>query len=1300
MRFEHLTPPTQDRCLRSRPHDEVRRIFSASLGALAALLSTPAAFAAVGVYSSDLDNGVPASPAGVSGQALVHVYFDNGSTPAPPGTACTSGSSGTEICQWAVSFETTGNLVVADVAWAAVSREDDEPVLPAIDRAGNGGNAVAGQLGAVKLATVSVVGTRGELRVETPPGMGFVSANGSIQTLPAGGVVVARVGDTGWASVSAGPSHTCGTLGSGEIRCFGAAIGGLGAPPAGSFRQTAVAAGAPFCALDAANAATCWGTGAAPPGSNYLEIVGGSDHYCGLREDLEAECWNRSTGTPALGQPQPGPFRLLTRGDSHVCGLRLDSTVSCWEASGPNASPKSTPLAGAFIDLAGGALHTCGIRPDGSVECWGNNSFGQSASQTGPFREISAGAQHSCGIETDGTIQCWGGNASGQSDGPSNPSSTFTALSVGTAHSCGLRSDGALECWGELPGSVAVPPVGATQVATGYRHACEIRSDGSLACWTSQIQPGTPPAGAFRQLDSGNAFSCAVSELTSAASCWGSNGSGQASPPGGSFTQVATGSDFACGLRSNALVNCWGNFAAFSAQLPSGSVLQLAAGHAHLCWIEVDGDVDCAGATNLFGELDAPSGKFEQLSAGAYHSCGVRSDGSARCWGRNSEGQTLAPTGIFREARAGSLHSCGLRPSGEVLCWGLATQGQTSAPELQFAAVDPGGTETNPGFSCGSDPGGALACWGDTSSDQSEPPLDVDDDGREDPIDNCPLVANAPQADADADGAGDLCDNCLGLANPEQFDRDDDGVGDFCDACPDNPLQSAPGSICQTLVSLVPVLVGGGGGGSGAGARSGDGGSGAGAAPGQPAYDVVLTCPNQPIGQIELGMILPSEIASSGYDFGPGCTSSGCPSNTLHPTVDAAASFVLLPQVAGGRQDTLYLSLQGAGSTPQLCPVGPSRTVVLAQLEVTAFPSDGSNPALTPELLSAVAAANPSSGFEGHAIETSSNQQLAFAQYAFAVGSNFAPIEVLLRPAIGDTTGRYWDVSLESNFEIFSATLGFVAPPGAGIGSLRFRGCPTNGFPGTPVACSSTAGGNDPTLLGGSVDPANSETLGPDLDLPAPARKDALYLTVQGNLDGQDPLDPTLLAANSTVRLGTIEVTSPTGDPPAITLEGAALLAGSTTPFVEPGGIDIAAGNILLTGAGATSGDFDGDGVGNDYDNCVFAYNPQNKDSGALNTNIANGDGDACECGDGNGDGIVGTVGGAGSDPDVPTLQLLLAGASQNAEQDALCSVSGDTRCEIRDLVVLARAIGQQSGPGIAPVCLRSVPTWGLPDDD
>ena len=58
---------------------------------------------------------------------------------------------------------------------------------------------------------------------------------------------------------------------------------------------------------------------------------------------------------------------------------------------------------------------------------------------------------------------------------------------------------------------------------------------------------------------------------------------------------------------------------------------------------------------------------------------------------------------------------------------------------------------------------------------------DYDDDGVEDPSDNCMRVSNPYQYDRDGDGIGDACDNCLDNFNPKQINSDWDDLGDACD---------------------------------------------------------------------------------------------------------------------------------------------------------------------------------------------------------------------------------------------------------------------------------------------------------------------------------------------------------------------------------------------------------------------------------------------------------------------------------------------------------------------------------------
>ncbi len=62
-----------------------------------------------------------------------------------------------------------------------------------------------------------------------------------------------------------------------------------------------------------------------------------------------------------------------------------------------------------------------------------------------------------------------------------------------------------------------------------------------------------------------------------------------------------------------------------------------------------------------------------------------------------------------------------------------------------------------------------------------DPASDLDGDGTQEAVDNCPGLANGAQSDVDADSHGDACDNCAIASNPAQGDLDGDGVGDACD---------------------------------------------------------------------------------------------------------------------------------------------------------------------------------------------------------------------------------------------------------------------------------------------------------------------------------------------------------------------------------------------------------------------------------------------------------------------------------------------------------------------------------------
>lgn len=116
------------------------------------------------------------------------------------------------------------------------------------------------------------------------------------------------------------------------------------------------------------------------------------------------------------------------------------------------------------------------------------------------------------------------------------------------------------------------------------------------------------------------------------------------------------------------------------------------------------------------------------------------------------------------------------------------------------------GTPNQSGGGGGGGGGGSILINNTDLGDTYQHADDYDDDGVEDPFDNCARVDNADQGDSDGDEVGDACDTCPAIANADQLDLDGDGLGDGCDPdldgdgvpngqdlCPDvaNPVNGA-----------------------------------------------------------------------------------------------------------------------------------------------------------------------------------------------------------------------------------------------------------------------------------------------------------------------------------------------------------------------------------------------------------------------------------------------------------------------------------------------------------------------------
>ncbi len=90
------------------------------------------------------------------------------------------------------------------------------------------------------------------------------------------------------------------------------------------------------------------------------------------------------------------------------------------------------------------------------------------------------------------------------------------------------------------------------------------------------------------------------------------------------------------------------------------------------------------------------------------------------------------------------------------------------------------GTPDQSGGGCGCG-GGSILVNNTDLGDTYQFADDYDDDGHEDPFDNCPFITNRDQANDDSDEVGTACDNCPNVSNDDQMDIDADGAGDACD---------------------------------------------------------------------------------------------------------------------------------------------------------------------------------------------------------------------------------------------------------------------------------------------------------------------------------------------------------------------------------------------------------------------------------------------------------------------------------------------------------------------------------------
>ncbi len=259
---------------------------------------------------------------------------------------------------------------------------------------------------------------------------------------------------------------------------------------------------------------------------------------------------------------------------------------------------------------------------------------------------------------------------------------------------------------------------------------------------------------------------------------------------------------------------------------------------------------------------------------------------------------------------------------------------------------------------------------------------------------------------------------------------------------------------------------------------------------------------------------------------------------------------------------------------------------------------------------------------------------------------------------------------------------GLSAFAGALTGQVRIEGCNTAATgPNNLRTCSSTPSLPDNV----AADDPDTFTIGPPANLPSPVQDDSIYVSLVGAIFRGLGVPDSLNIAGDEALLGFLEFDNSVSDPPVpeISFDGVTSLPGVTVEFEASDGTTITAAQVRTISGFDSQDDGDGDGAGDEIDNCPFIFNPGQENGGGVNTLVPNAFGDLCECGDGNGDGPV-------FSNDIQALQQALAGLLEDLSVLDRCSVVGGTECDILDIVTLGQVLDQ--GGTLEPDCSAANP--------
>jgi alpha-tubulin suppressor-like RCC1 family protein/uncharacterized protein YgiM (DUF1202 family) len=552
-------------------------------------------------------------------------------------------------------------------------------------------------------------------------------------------------------SIALGYAHSCASLSSGLVKCWGEdSDDELGTGVYGN---------------------RSWQPVSAEGVSTAVKVAGGGGSTCALLSSGQVTCWGANgswdlapwrEGSWILPHIQPVTNAIDVSYGGTLCALISDGTVSCWGSNEyrtvpgyqyTHGAPISTiPGVTDAVSVSTGYHHVCVLRSTGEVLCWGYNAYGQAGQdnyiQYGPAavpgissaRAVSAGAYQTCAILADSTVKCWGRNDSGQLGAEGGGPTPITPQGLSAISIAPVPA---------VQGNVAVGGVLTTSPGSwseGVTLQYQWRRSGVI------IEGATSAKYTLTNADAGHAISVVVTgtkigfnpiSRESAPTDMVTGGTIQLAP-----TPIITG-DTVPGATLVAHPGVWDDDVSFRYQWlrddqpipgetdPSFEVLAADAGHEFK--VAVTGEKAGSASISRVSLATQPilgtmQGGFPtSVSTGGSHSCAVLSSGRVVCWGSNWAGQlgnnqnsdTLSPQFVagltsVTSVALGAHHSCALISSGQVECWGANTDGQLGDGSLANSStirpvvgiVDAVAITASGFHSCALLASGEIACWG------------------------------------------------------------------------------------------------------------------------------------------------------------------------------------------------------------------------------------------------------------------------------------------------------------------------------------------------------------------------------------------------------------------------------------------------------------------------------------------------------------------------------------------------------------------------------------------------------------